>query len=508
MITGKNLIGNSFIEDKDSEIFYTINALDESILPQKYFTASISQVDKAAELADKAFSVFSLKSTKERAKFLIKIISEINKIKKEIIVQYKLESGFPEGRAEIEFNRTINQINTFVNILNEGSYVKPIIKLEDANGPDLRKMFKPIGPIAVFGASNFPLAFSTAGGDTISALAAGCPVVLKGHPFHAGTSELVSQAVNSAVLKSELPEGVFSHLQGKSHRVGEQLVSNKNIKGVGFTGSYLGGKSLYDISQKRMDPIPVFAEMGSSNPIVVLPDKLKEDENLAEQISNSILLGTGQFCTNPGLIFLSSDSDNFLEQVKKIFSNSETSSMVHPSIKENYINKIKEHENLGVKIYRSKKNNSLASVGVITSENFLKNDFFKEEVFGPYSLIIKCKSVNQITEIINFLPGQLTGTILGSSNDIINNRNLVDVLEKKVGRLLFKGVPTGVSVTQSMCHGGPFPASTDSRFTSVGTDSIYRWLRPISYQNCPQDLLPEALKDLNPLDIKQIKTKN
>ena len=392
-----------------------------------------------------------------------------------------MESGYPDGRAQGEFTRTLGQIQSFADLLNEGSYVKAILDVGIEGAPDLRKMHFPIGPVVVFGASNFPLAFSTAGGDTISALAAGCPVILKGHPYHAGTSELVAQAIQSAIQKSGLPDGIFAHLHGESIGVGQRLVEHSKVKGVGFTGSYKAGKALYDIAQKRKEPIPVFAEMGSAN---------------------SIQMGTGQFCTNPGLIVVSGQTtSSFIAQLATEILKGEPATMVHSNISRNYEHQLQNIKNQGVTIHKGSLDANCPALGVISAEEVLKNTNVLEEVFGPFSLVIQCETMEELNTIAEVLPGQLTATILGEAEELNGNKQLLATVQQKVGRLLFKGVPTGVAVSPSMNHGGPFPATTDSRFTSVGTSSIERWLRPVCLQDCPQELLPEALKDENPLQI-------
>jgi NADP-dependent aldehyde dehydrogenase len=357
--------------------------------------------------------------------------------------------------------------------------------------------------VVVFGASNFPLAFSTAGGDTISALAAGCPVIVKGHPYHAGTSELMAQAIHSALKKTGLPLELFSHLGGESHQIGSQLVRHPLIKGVGFTGSFTGGKALYDLAQKRSEPIPVFAEMGSINPIFILENKLKTDENLAADLSVSITLGTGQFCTNPGIIVIcdSSNESSLVEEIKNKMATMELPPMVHSNIEARYKKQITHlsSSNSGVQVHLFNENDS--ALGVVSGADFIESPLLSEEVFGPFSLVVQCHSIDEMVNVAQVLKGQLTATILSTTEDQHNLKILLPKVQAKVGRILFEGVPTGVAVNQAMQHGGPFPATTDSRFTSVGSDAIYRWLRPIAFQDCPDLLLPVTLQNKNPLGI-------
>ena len=408
----------------------------------------------------------------------------------------------PEGRAKGELQRTLDQIERFISLLNEGSFSQATIHTQ---GPDLRKVLFPIGPIVVFGASNFPLAFSTAGGDTISAFAAGCPVVVKAHPYHAGTSELVAQAIQTAIQKMKLPHGLFSHLGGESHAVGSALVAHPLVKGVGFTGSFKGGKALYDLAQKRSEPIPVFAEMGSVNPMFILENKLKTDGTLAADLASSITLGTGQFCTNPGLIVLC-DPENksgFIDQIRKEINEIPLPPMVHANIEANYHEHLTALETINEDVQLHTSDNSHAAIGVVSAPHFKMNPSLSEEVFGPFSMIVCCQTLDEMIAVAEGLNGQLTATILGTEADQKAIGLLLPKVQPKVGRILFEGVPTGVAVTQAMQHGGPYPASTDSRFTSVGSDAIYRWLRPLAFQDCPDALLPLPLQNQNPLGVQR-----
>ena len=349
------------------------------------------------------------------------------------------------------------------------------------------------------------MAFSTSGGDTISAFAAGCPVVVKAHPYHAGTSELVAQAIQTAIQKMKLPHGLFSHLGGESYAVGSALVAHPLVKGVGFTGSFKGGKALYDLAQKRSEPIPVFAEMGSVNPMFILENKLKTDGALAAGLASSITLGTGQFCTNPGLIVLCDpeNKSDFIDQIRKEINEIPLPPMVHANIEENYHEHLATLESIneGVKLHTS--NNSHAAIGVVSASHFKMNPSLSEEVFGPFSMIVCCQTLDEMIAVAEGLNGQLTATILGSEADQKAIRLLLPKVQPKVGRILFEGLPTGVAVTKAMQHGGPYPASTDSRFTSVGSDAIYRWLRPLAFQDCPDALLPLPLQNQNPLGVQR-----
>ena len=502
MITGKNLVGGVWESSATEVVFKTVNPNTKEKLTTLFQEATLDQLSQAVEKASAAFEVYSTSSFQMRAQFLRAIQEEIKNNSNEILAIYKVESALPEGRAKGELQRTLDQIERFISLFNEGSFSQATIHTQ---GPDLRKVLFPIGPIVVFVASNFPLAFSTSGGDTISAFAAGCPVVVKAHPYHAGTSELVAQAIQTAIQKMKLPHGIFSHLGGESHAVGSALVAHPLVKGVGFTGSFKGGKALYDLAQKRSEPIPVFAEMGSVNPMFILENKLKTDGALAAGLASSITLGTGQFCTNPGLIVLCDpeNKSDFIDQIRKEINEIPLPPMVHANIEENYHEHLATLESIneGVKLHTY--NNSHAAIGVVSASHFKMNPSLSEEVFGPFSMIVCCQTLDEMIAVAEGLNGQLTATILGSEADQKAIRLLLPKVQPKVGRILFEGLPTGVAVTKAMQHGGPYPASTDSRFTSVGSDAIYRWLRPLAFQDCPDALLPLPLQNQNPLGIQR-----
>ena len=464
----------------------------------KFTKATEYQVDNALEAATTAFVEYSQTSLKKRQEFLAAINKQLTSKREEILIAYQEESSLPLGRAEGEFGRTQGQIQSFIHLLERGEFLQAAID-RPTEGAALRKMLHPIGPVAVFGASNFPLAFSTAGGDTISAFAAGCSVIVKAHPFHPLTSELVAQAIQAAVEETQLPKGVFSHLQSDEHLLGQLLVKHHLLKGVGFTGSYKGGRALYDLAQERVNPIPVFAEMGSINPMILYPSALKKT-NLVQQLGDSITLGGGQFCTNPGLLIAVGDTntlDAFEAALSKYLKEKEAHPMVHLSILTRFKDQL---QLLGKSL--NKCEGKEAFLGVTTAKEFVESEVLKEEVFGPYSLLVRCENNAQVEEILESIDGQLTITLLGEE-DIPKMKRILPLAQQKAGRILFEGVPTGVAVTQTMTHGGPFPASTDGRFTAVGTDAIYRWLRPLSYQDCPSDLLPLPLQDSNPWGIPQ-----
>ncbi|MDT0607352.1 aldehyde dehydrogenase (NADP(+)) [Croceitalea rosinachiae] len=517
MITGKNYIGNSQSQLGDKR-FTTHNPITNKENEWEFVEASENEVNKALELATHAYTLYQKISGKERAVFLNTIADEIEALGDSLIEVYTAETGLPEGRAKGERGRTIGQLRSFANLVAEGSWVNATIDTavpdrQPIPKADLRKMMFSLGPVVVFGASNFPLAYSTAGGDTASALAAGCPVVVKSHPMHAGTGELVAKAIITAAQKTNMPNGVFSNLNSSGIEVGMQLVENPLTKAVGFTGSIKGGRALYDIASKRAEPIPVFAEMGSVNPVVLLPEALiSKGEGWAKTYAGSITLGTGQFCTKPGLLFAleSSELDDFIAVLSNEIIKIDPSCMLHPVIEANYSrNKEKMLRQPGLTITANydedvESNFARQAVVKVSGANFISNPELHQEVFGPFSMVISCSNMNEMENAIKSMDGQLTGTIISEKNEINNYEKLVDVLQNGVGRLIFNGVPTGVEVCPSMQHGGPYPASTDSRFTAVGIHAIDRWVRPVSFQNWPNRLLPDELKNENPLNIDRL----
>ncbi|MFT4576514.1 MAG: alpha-ketoglutaric semialdehyde dehydrogenase [Polaribacter sp.] len=514
MITGKNYIGNT-LSAKGTKIFTTFNPQTNTENTSVITEATSAEINQAAELAAEAFQTYSKKSGKEKASFLRAIADEIEALGDALLEIYTSESGLPAGRAMGERGRTVGQLRAFAAHVEEGTWVEATIDTAQSDRQpmakvDLRKMNVALGPIVVFGASNFPLAFSTAGGDTAAALAAGCPVIVKSHPMHAGTGELVSSAIIKAAEKTGMPNGVFSNLNSSGIGVGQELVQHPNVKGVGFTGSIRGGRALFDLAAKRPEPIPVFAEMGSINPVVFLPEALNEKAvDWAKTYAGSITLGAGQFCTNPGLLLgikgdgLNQFGQTLAEEIVKM----EPTCMLHPNIFGAYeSSKSKAISQEGVQVladYKGASQNNYGHqiVSKVSGATFLENPTLHHEVFGPFSLLVACEDADQLEQILNKLEGQLTGTIVATDAEIESNSGIVSALQNRVGRIIFNGVPTGVEVCPSMQHGGPYPASTDARFTAVGVDSIKRWVRPFSFQAWPNSLLPAALKNENPLHI-------
>ncbi|MFP4845090.1 aldehyde dehydrogenase (NADP(+)) [Winogradskyella sp. PE311] len=520
MITGKNYIGNQ-LSAKGSKTYKTFNPQLNIENDSTYTEATSEEIDEAVALASEAFKVYRTISGKQKAEFLNTIADEILALDDALIKTYCSETGLPEGRAKGERGRTVGQLRMFANLIEEGSWVEATIDTalpnrEPMPRSDIRKMLVPLGPIVVFGASNFPLAYSTAGGDTAAALASGCPVIVKSHPMHSGTGELVASAIVKAAEKTNMPNGVFSNINSSGIAVGTQLVKHSGVKAVGFTGSIKGGRALYNLAAQREEPIPVFAEMGSINPVVVLPEALKNRSgSLAKTYAGSITLGTGQFCTNPGLLLgLKSEGlSNFIENLSNEIINIEPSCMLHPNIIGAYENKkqkaISQSSLTVTADYDSEVQTNYARQAIATVEGktFMENQTLHQEVFGPYSIVVQCENKGQLEAIISNLDGQLTGTLIADNNEASNYSKVISALQNRVGRIIYNGVPTGVEVCPSMVHGGPYPSSTDSRFTAVGIHSIKRWVRPFSYQDWPNDLLPIELKNENPLGVSRLVNK-
>ena len=516
MLTGKNFIGNT-LSSFGNVTFQTFNPELNKKNDQIFYEASKDEINKSVELAKSAFNIYKKTTPKQRSNFINSIADEILLLTEELLEVYCNETGLPAGRSRGELKRTIGQLRSFADLVLDGSWVEASIDTaipdrEPIPKPDLRKMLIPLGPIVVFGASNFPLAYSTAGGDTASALAAGCPVIVKSHPMHAGTGEIVSRAIINAVEKNNMPDGVFSNLNSKDINVGVQLVNHPDVKAVGFTGSLKGGRSIYDLASKREIPIPVFAEMGSTNPIIIFPDKIENDyKSLASKLAKSITVGSGQFCTNPGMIISTKGNgmDKFIESLSSELNDIEPSCMLHPNILSAY--KSNAHlatSDQDVAILFNSDNSSKENypkhiIASVSSDNFIKKRKLHHEIFGPFSLIIQCEDLDDLRDVVGSIQGQLTGTIIGEKDEIQDNQDIIDLLGSRVGRIIFDGVPTGVEVCSSMLHGGPYPATTDSRYTAVGVHSIKRWVRPFSFQDFPDEALPDELKNNNPLNIKR-----
>lgn len=472
-------------------------------------------IDVILNQSREAFLVYRNRTGAQRALFLEAIASEIESLGDSLIHTAMEETHLPEARLIGERGRTTNQLRQFAAMVTEGSWVDARIDtaLPDRTPlpkPELRKMMVPLGPIVVFGASNFPFAYSTAGVDTASALAAGCTVVLKAHPAHPRTSEMVAGAIAKAIKSCGEHPHVFQHVQDSSFEAGKMLVQHPLTKGVGFTGSFSGGKALYDYATARKEPIPVFAEMGSINPVFILPAALRaRPGKVAEMYAASITQGVGQFCTNPGLMLAvhSPELETFKQQLASKIRDVAPATMLHPGIADNFIrNRGKALKENGVTLVAESStaagaNQGIPTVASVKAEDFLKNPALVEEVFGPYSLLVVSKDRDELFSALDAIPGQLTATIIGEEDELKEYSDFIRLVADRVGRVIINGVPTGVEVCPSMHHGGPFPATTDSRFTSVGIDAAKRWVRPVSFQNFPHDMLPPELQNQNPLGI-------
>lgn len=513
-LTGQNYIGNRL----SSSSMITFQSADPStgIKGSTQFNeASSEEVNEAVKLADAAYQTYSNTSRADRANFLEAIADEILNLGDSLIDIATFETALPAGRITGERGRTMNQLKLFAKVVREGSWQD--IRIDNAlpdrtpfPRSDIRQIQMALGPAGIFGASNFPLAFSVAGGDTASALAAGCPVVVKGHPFHPGTSELVASAIVKAVDKCNMPNGTFSLVQGKSHAVGMQIVTHPLIKAIGFTGSNVGGKALFDAANSRPEPIPVYAEMGSVNPIFILPSALKnKKEQIQKGMANSLCMGVGQFCTNPGLIVTenSGDAKALINGIGEEVSQMAPGVMLAEGIKRGYqqgISRLKENdalEVLGVSKEAVGENAVKAYVFSTSAVEFAKNHTLGEEVFGPSTLHISAQNRRDLLDLAKNMTGHLTATIHGEAEELEEYKELVSILQTKVGRLIFNGYPTGVEVCDAMVHGGPFPSTTAASSTSVGTAAIKRFSRPICFQDFPQSALPVDLKNENPDSI-------
>lgn len=479
--------------------------------------ATLNEVSDAMHRSCTAFQLYKKYSIKQRALLMRTIAKEIEALGDELIQTTMRETNLPEARLKGERSRTIFQLNSYADACEKGDWLEARIcqAIPDKTPPrpDIRKMLMPLGPVVVFGSSNFPYAYSTAGGDTATALAAGCTVVVKAHPAHPETSAMVASAIEKAISSLGMPKDIFIHIHGASFAVGEALVKNEYTKAVGFTGSYSGGMALFNWANQRKEPIPVFAEMGSVNPVYLFHDELSRDPNVyANMLADSITLGVGQFCTNPGVI-VGVDSaalNQFIEKLAERISSTAPGKMLHSGIGQAYDQKAKRAiTQKGVKVntdnvQQLSKDNSLAIVVTVTASNFLANPTLREEVFGPFSIVVICNDYAEMKRVAEIMEGQLTSTLIGTPAELIANEAITEVVKSKCGRLIMNGVPTGVEVCLAMQHGGPFPASTDARFTSVGADAIKRFARPVAFQNFPDQLLPDELKSENPLLINRI----
>ncbi|HYG22634.1 MAG TPA: aldehyde dehydrogenase (NADP(+)) [Verrucomicrobiae bacterium] len=493
-----------------------VNAATGARLDPGYHWASRHDVDRAAELADSAFAQFAQWPAKGRAALLRRIAELIESNAAAIQERAHLETALPLGRLQGETARTCGQLRLFATLIEDGWWMNVRIDHADPNRkpvpkPDLRSMFTPLGPVVVFSSSNFPLAFSVAGGDTASALAAGCPVIVKPHHGHLGTSEMVGLLVQQAAREIGAPDGTFSMLFGPGREVGVALVKHPLIKAVGFTGSRSGGRALMDAAAARPEPIPVYAEMGSINPVFVLPERLSQKaEELAAGLHASVTLGVGQFCTNPGLVFVprGSGSDVLARKLSELIRSTPPASMLTTDLCKAYQKGVGTFSQAtGVRVLAQAAagtgENPQAGAALFATDasNFLKHPSLMDEVFGPSTLLVECDSADQMLKGAQILEGQLTATFHGTEADLANHRQLIQAAVAKAGRIVCNGFPTGVEVCHAMTHGGPYPACSDPRTTSVGSRAIERFVRPVSFQGFPDAALPDELKEGNPLNV-------
>jgi NADP-dependent aldehyde dehydrogenase len=512
-IQGDMIIGRSAVRGTAGSVRAFAPATHANLEPA-FGLASRDDLEQACALAEQAFDTYRATGLEERACFLETIAQRILDIGPILIERASQESGLPAARLEGERMRTVNQLRLFAKVVRDGNFLNATLDSalpeRTPPRPDLRMRRIALGPVAVFGASNFPLAFSVAGGDTASALAAGCPVVVKAHNAHLGTAELVGKAVQQAAIDCNMPEGVFSMLIGEGRSIGQALVAHPVIKAVGFTGSRQGGLSLVATANARKEPIPVYAEMSSINPFFLLPGALAAGgSKLAQGFVESLTLGVGQFCTNPGLAIglQGPELDAFSAAAGEALQAKGAGTMLTAGIHQAYVGAVGKRDGIeGVSLVARGSNEgqgcaAQAALYQCDAATFLANPELEEEIFGPASLLIACRDEAELLAVAAHVEGQLTATVHANAADRALAAKLLPALERKAGRILFNGFPTGVEVCHSMVHGGPFPATLDARSTSVGATAIERFLRPVCYQDVPAELLPEALRDGNPLGL-------
>jgi NADP-dependent aldehyde dehydrogenase len=485
------------------------------MLDGEFHEATPAELEKALDLAARAFPVYRKVAHDQIAAFLERIGAEIMNLGPALIERTGAETGLPAARLEGERARTVGQLKMFADLIREGSWVdaridRAIPDRKPLPKPDLRRMLIPIGPVAVFCASNFPLAFSVAGGDTASALAAGNPVVVKANRAHPGCAELVGDAIRKAVAACGLPPGVFSLIHGANHDLNLRLVKHPHTRAAGFTGSLKGGRALFDAAASRPDPIPVYAEMGSVNPVFILPGALQErGDAIAEGLKGSVTLGNGQFCTKPGVVMAFDDSalNKFIDKLKGLMAQQPPGTLLHPGILKSYDEGVKALGTLAHVVTKSAtaadkaKTQAEAAVFETDALHFLKEARLREEVFGPATLLVRCGTRDELEKAARAMEGHLTATVHATDADLRDYAGLLSILEERVGRIVYNGYPTGVEVCPSVNHGGPWPATTDAKFTSVGTGAILRFVRPVAYQNFPDAALPQELRNRNVLKI-------
>ena len=516
MLHGKQLIAGNRTASTEST-FRSINPATAEAFGEKFYEGSEEDVDRAIRAADAVFDEFRGRTAEERADLLESIADEILALGDDLLERAHLETGLPMGRLKGERGRAVNQTRLFASIVREGSWIGARIDRGNpdrtpAPKPDVRSMNQPIGPVAVFGASNFPLAIGVAGTDTVAALSSGCPVVVKAHPAHPGTCELLAEAIQQALAKNDMPAGAFSMVHGRSNEVGLALVKHPATRAVAFTGGLRGGRALFDAAAARPIPIPVYAEMGSTNPVFLLPGALeKRADEIAKGYLGSVNLGVGQFCTNPGVVLgLKGEAlDRFVDVSAETAGGIEPATMLHPGISKAFYEGVERIRDTGGVDLAGEQNipgdpqKTQATCTIFTTDmaTLQSNEHLMDEVFGPTSLVVNCSSIDEMKAFAEDLDGHLSATIHGTDEDLIEHASLVRILERKAGRLIFNGFPTGIEVCAAMHHGGPYPATTDSHFTSIGSAAINRFVHPVCYQNFPDAALPLELQNANPRGI-------
>jgi NADP-dependent aldehyde dehydrogenase len=508
---GKNFIAGK-LSANGSDILTGFSPLRNEKLDTQFHIATDNEVDMA--VTQGALAVKQYVSAEQRAAFLNAAASNLLNAGEDILEVAHQETALPIPRLTGERMRTVNQLKMFASLIEEGSWVDARIDLADPDRqpiprPDLRRMLTPIGPVAVFGASNFPFAYSVAGGDTASAFGAGCAVIVKAHPAHPGTSELTADAIARAVKSTGMPAGIFSMLHGES-TTGQALIKHPQLAAAGFTGSLAGGRALFDAASARPMPIPVHSEMGSVNPVFLLPTALEKNlDKIASGLSQSVTLGTGQFCVNPGIVLAIEGPAlrKFVRAISSLISTAPTFPMLTPRIGESYMKGLERLASAGAHVIAKPDSIDSEAIGAVFEtdlEAFLLSKWLSEEVFGPVTMVVSCKNDQELEKAAESFAGQLTGTIHAEPEDIARYISIIRTITSKVGRVIFNGYPTNVEVVPSMQHGGPYPATSDSRFTSVGTAAIFRFSRPVCWQNAPDSLLPRELQNANPAGISRL----
>ncbi|WP_144057299.1 aldehyde dehydrogenase (NADP(+)) [Novipirellula maiorica] len=515
LIQGKQLIGADS-SATNAQTFVATHSGTGALLDPPFHEANAEEIDLAMTLASESANIFANTSFETRAKLLEAIADGLMDAGEALLDRCHAETALPMTRLIGERARTVNQTRLFAEMIREGSWVEAKVDHGDADRtpaakPDVRSMLISIGPVVVFGASNFPLAISVAGTDTTTAFAAGCPVVCKAHPAHPGTCEMIGNIIRDAIKAVGLPPGIFSLLQGRSHEVGHALVEHPATAAVAFTGSLAGGRALFDTANRRRNPIPVYAEMGSINPVFVLPGAIEErSEQIAQAFIGSLTMGVGQFCTNPGLILIPTgdQGDQLTQSIAEHAAAAAPGTMLHSGIHDAFnegVARIKQTDGVQMLSQASgPSDQACCSIAVTDVATLQREHSLLEEIFGPCSTIVRYDNASEMLEVAQALEGQLTATLHGSDNELSEHQPLIEALQQKVGRLIFNGFPTGIEVCHAMVHGGPYPATSDAHFTSIGPAAIKRFTRPLCFQDFPNDQLPPELQDSNPRGIMRM----